>query len=241
MMQDWEEETEVAVGVESEPSDDGINEAATTAFIRSLIPNPGEAYSDMENYAREHRVPIIQPEVAQWLRTFLAVRSYERILEVGTAIGYSTSVLTESSGPSAIVDTIEIDPEKVELARNNLEHLGLSGKVNLHCGDAKDILEQLQGPYDLVFLDAAKGQYLRFLKQIEPMLADQAVVISDNVLFRGMLASKERFKRRKRTIVKRLNQYLNYLMTEGPYTSALMPLGDGMALSVYQKGMETHE
>jgi len=213
----------------------------TTEFIRGLIPPSSEPIARMEHYAQEYHVPIIQPEVAQWLRVFLKTRTFEHVLEIGTAIGYSAAIFAEGIHADGHIDTIEIDAEKVTIACANLDELGYAQTVTVHCGDAADVLETLQGPYDLVFLDAAKGQYLRYLKKIEPMLCDGAVVISDNVLFRGMLASKEKFKKRKRTIVKRLREYLNYLMTAESYESALLPIGDGMAFSVYSKGNTNHE
>lgn len=223
-----------------EAQDALINEGAINApfvveYIRSLVPEEQGRLAEMVQSAEARHIPIVQPEVAQWLRVFIQTRRFNRVLEVGTAIGYSTAIFAGGLRPDGIIETVEISEEAYHEAGDNLEALGLSQKVIRHLGDAAEVLPTLSGPFDLVFIDGAKGQYLKFLKLIEPMLTPDAVVLSDNVLFRGMIASDAAVKRRKRTIVKRMRDFMTYLMAEGPFDTALLPLGDGMAVSVLKQ------
>ncbi len=214
----------------------GINAPFVVAYIRALLPEQKGRLAEMARSAEERGIPIVQPEVARWLEVFMKTRPFFRVLEIGTAIGYSTALFAGGLAPGGLVETVEISEEAYREAGENLEALGLSGQVIRHLGDAAEVLPTLTGPFDLVFIDGAKGQYLRFLKLLEPMLTQEAIVLSDNVLFRGMTATDAAVKRRKRTIVKRMRSYMDYIMAEGPYDTALLPLGDGMAVSVYRGG-----
>lgn len=213
-----------------------INAPFVVEYIRGLLPEQGEKLAEMARIAEARGIPIVQPEVARWLQVFMKTRPFCRVLEIGTAIGYSTALFAGGLAAGGLVETIEISEEAFGEAGENLAALGLSERVILHLGDAAEVLPTLTGPFDLVFIDAAKGQYQKFLKLTEPMLTPDAIVLSDNVLFRGMTASDAAVKRRKRTIVKRMRAYMAYIMTEGPYDTALLPLGDGMAISVYRGG-----
>lgn len=211
-----------------------INAPFIVEYIRELIPPMAGKLAEMVKDAEERHIPIVQPEVARWLQVFMQTRPFHKVLEIGTAIGFSTAILAQGVAPEGRVETVEINAEHYHQAVQNLQALGLEGKVIQHLGDAADVLPTLTGPYDLVFMDGAKGQYRKFLEIIEPQLAPGAIILSDNVLFRGMIASNALVKRRKRTIVTRMRTFMDYLMTDGPYDTALLPLGDGMALSVYK-------
>jgi predicted O-methyltransferase YrrM len=211
-----------------------INAPFIVEYIRELLPPEDGRMAEMVRDAEERYIPIVQPEVARWLQVFMKARPFYRVLEIGTAIGYSTSILAAGLPEGGRLDTIEIRQEHYEKAQENIAALGLENRVVQHLGDAADVLPGLEGPFDLVFMDGAKGQYRKFLEMIEPKLAPGAIILSDNVLFRGMIANSELVKRRKRTIVKRMRTFMDYLMTEGPYDTALLPLGDGMAMSVYK-------
>lgn len=223
--------------VEQEQTDlheGAINAPFIVEYIRALLPPDTARMAEMARDAEERHIPIVQPEVARWLQVFMKTRPFTGVLEIGTAIGYSTSILAAGLPEGGRVDTVEIRPEHYEKAQENLRALGLDNRVTQHLGDAADVLPTLKGPFDLVFMDGAKGQYRKFLEMIEPKLLPGAIILSDNVLFRGMIANTELVKRRKRTIVKRMRTFMDYLMTEGPYDTALLPLGDGMAMSVYR-------
>ncbi len=222
-----------------EPQQTEIHEGAINApfiveYIRALIPEHEGKLAEMVREADSRHIPIVQPEVARWLQIFMKTRPFHHVLEIGTAIGYSTAIFAQGLSPDGIVETIEIREDSYHEAAENLKALGLDSRVKQHLGDALDVLPGLEGPFDLVFMDGAKGQYLRFMEIIEPMLAPGAIILSDNVLFRGMIASDTMVKRRKRTIVKRMRTFMDYLMKDGPYDTALLPLGDGMAISVYK-------
>ncbi len=222
-----------------EPQQTEIHEGAINApfiveYIRELIPPMTGLLAEMVKDAEARHIPIVQPEVARWLQVFMQTRPFHRVLEIGTAIGYSTALLAQGLAPGGRVETVEINEEHYHRATENLQSLGLQDSIVQHLGDAADVLPTLTGPYDFVFMDGAKGQYRKFLEIIEPQLAPGAIILSDNVLFRGMIASDALVKRRKRTIVTRMRTFMDYLMTDGPYNTALLPLGDGMALSVYQ-------
>lgn len=222
-----------------EPQQTEIHEGAINApfiveYIRDLIPPMTGRLAEMVQDAEIRHIPIVQPEVSRWLEVFMKTRPFHKVLEIGTAIGYSTAILAQGLAPGGIVETIEIKEEHYHEAAANLQFLGLQEHVKQYLGDALDVLPNLTGPYDLIFMDGAKGQYRKFLEIIEPQLAPGAVILSDNVLFRGMIASDALVKRRKKTIVTRMRTFMDYLMTEGPYDTALLPLGDGMAVSVYR-------
>ncbi len=221
-----------------EPQQTEIHEGAINApfivdYIRDITPRLTGKLAEMEKDADERHIPIVQPEVARWLKVFMKTRPFYRVLEIGTAIGYSTAILAQGLAPGGIIETIEIKEEHYHTAAENLQTLGLQNQVIQHLGDAEEVLPTLTGPFDLVFMDGAKGQYLKFLEMIQPNLLPGAIILSDNVLFRGMTASNTLVKRRKKTIVTRMRTFIDYLMQDGPYETALLPLGDGMALSVY--------
>lgn len=203
-------------------------------YIRGCLPQADGKLSEMETDALERHIPIIQPEVAQWIRVFMKTRSFSNALEIGTAIGYSTAIIAGELACDGRLDTVEIREDHFFTAQKNLADLKLTSSVVQHLGDAAQVIPTLTGPFDLVFMDGAKGQYRKFLELVEPKLKVGAVVISDNVFFRGMIANPTLVKRRKRTIVTRMKSFMEYMMKDGPYDTALLPLGDGMAVSVYR-------
>lgn len=183
---------------------------------------------ELEEEAERNRVPIIRgPEREILLQA--ADRSYpKRILEVGTAIGYSTLLLA-SHFPKAEIDTLEIDPLRHKRAVDVMEKAGYAKRVHCHLGDAAMLLLQMKGPYDFLYLDGPKGQYLRQLKEAEPKLSDHAVMAADNVLFRGLVKSKEPVPHRYRTLVMRLREYISYVSET--YHTKIYIEGDGLAVS----------
>lgn len=183
---------------------------------------------ELEQEAEERNVPILREEERQLLLEAAESASPKRILEVGTAIGYSTLCLAEHF-PKAEIDTIEIDALRNERALEVMEIAGFSSRVRCHLGDAEEILPTLQGPYDFIYLDGPKGQYLRHLRLIEAKLAKNAVIAADNVLFRGLVRSGNPAPHRYRTIVMRLREYLEYVETH--YDTAVFEEGDGLAVS----------
>lgn len=208
---------------------DKINRDYIEEYLRELLPKK-DNLKDMEAYAKENHVPIIEPEVGQFLKVLLQMQDPKRILEIGTAIGYSASLMAENTSDKTIIDTIERRSDMVELAEKNIKTLGYEDRINVLEGEALDILENLDKKYDFIFMDAAKGHYKEFFDHCMELIEPKGIIVCDNVLFRGMVASDELVKRRKITIVKRLREFLKYISDIKGYTSSIIPIGDGLAI-----------
>ncbi len=208
---------------------DKINRDYIEEYLRELLPEK-DNLKDMEAYAKENHVPIIEPEVGQFLKVLLQMQDPKRILEIGTAIGYSASLMAENTSDKTIIDTIERRRDMVELAEKNIKALGYEDRINVLEGEALDILENLDKKYDFIFMDAAKGHYKEFFDHCMELIEPKGIIVCDNVLFRGMVASDELVKRRKITIVKRLREFLKYISDIKGYTSSIIPIGDGLAI-----------
>ncbi len=215
---------------------ENINHDYITDYIRSLLPEREGIFSEIEQAAvkEESYVPIVEPETAQLLRLFIDMLKPRRILEIGTAVGYSAMLMAAHAGGNTHITTIERYEKAAAAAAENFRRAGFSKQITLLEGDAGEILPDLSGEYEMVFLDGAKGQYPSFLPHITRLLKAGGVLISDNVLYKGMTASHELLVRRKITIVKRLRVYLETLMKDKNFTTSIIPIGDGVAIS-YKK------
>lgn len=200
-------------------------------YIRGLIKDNEGYIKYMEDYAIENHVPIIHKEVAQFLRVIIKSHKIKSILEVGTAIGYSASVMIDAAGEDAHVTTIERSDEMEEIALENIKKLGYEKNITLVKGDALEVLDDIDGKYDMIFLDASKGHYDHFLDKCLDKLKDGGLLISDNVLFRGMVPSNDLLIRRKITIVKRMRKYLENISNDKTLETVILPIGDGIALT----------
>ncbi len=205
-------------------------------FLRGLLPERTGFLQQLEAEAKLEGVPIVQPEVGQLLLSLVRIKGARRILEVGTATGYSALWMAQGLGNGGTLTTIELDAGRAAQARTHFNQwFGSAGPVTLLEGDAREILPKLKGTYDLVFLDAAKGQYPEFLRQVESLLAPGGVLVADNVLFRGMVAQEDaQIPKRYRTLVRRLQEFLKVLSTETQWETTILPIGDGVLVS-YKK------
>lgn len=208
-----------------------ISEDYILDYIRGILPERDLYLKEMEKYAIENHVPIIEPEVAQLLRVLLKMKRPKDILEVGTAIGYSALVMCDAQLGDCRITTIERRDDMIELAEEFILKSPYKSNINIIKGDAEYILSEIEGMYDLIFIDAAKGQYLEFFNRCMDLLRPGGFIVSDNVLFKGMVATDELVVRRKKTIVKRLRQFLRYINELDGYTSSVIPIGDGVALT----------
>ena len=208
-----------------------INEEYIEEYIRSILPENELYLKKLELYAEENHVPIVEIEVAQLLKVLLKIHRPKNILEIGTAIGYSALIMASSTAENCKITTIERRLDMVDLAKNNINNTKYKNRIKVLYGEADEILPNLDEKYDFIFLDAAKGQYLQFFNHCMELLNAKGVIVSDNVLFKGMVASDELVVRRKKTIVKRLRQYLKYINHLEGYTSCIIPIGDGVALT----------
>ncbi|MCR5786506.1 MAG: O-methyltransferase [Acholeplasmatales bacterium] len=184
----------------------------------------------MRDYAKEHNVPIIQDEGLAFLKAIVKLYKPKRILEIGCAIGYSSSMMSIYS--DAEVYTIERDPIMYEQACKNIKALGLENKVHIIFKDALEITNELDGlDFDMIFIDAAKGQYTKFFQKFTTQLKDKGIVVTDNMLFHGFLDA-EIHSRNLRQLVGKLKKYHEFLLTNPDYDTSIYNLGDGMALSI---------
>lgn len=207
-----------------------INEEYIDEYLRELLPKRKDFLSTMEVYAEENHVPIVEPEVAQLIRVFLRSRKPKTILEIGTAIGYSALVMVDTLGGNCHITTIERQENMVDLAKAFISKTPYEKNIEILQGDANDVLDHIEGTFDMIFMDAAKGQYIEFFNKCMKLLKPGGMIIADNVLFRGMVASDELVVRRKITIVKRLRKFLKYINEVEGFTSSVIPIGDGLAL-----------
>lgn len=189
----------------------------------------------MDEYAMMWRVPVIRAAEREFLVGVVKTASPRSVLEIGTAIGYSTLLVAAHSDAAVRVTTLELDGERAAVARDFINQSPWSKRVEILVGDAAESITALSGRYDFVFIDAAKGQYLKYLRLIEPLLLDGAVVVADNVLFRGYVRGLAVTPRRYRTIVKRLNAYLDFVTQSPQWHTDIYEAGDGMAVSYYRR------
>ena len=203
-------------------------------FIRSFDRDRGsDALKTIEEEALRDHVPIIRKDTQELLRILLKMKKPERILEVGTAIGFSSVFMKEHAPEPVRIDTIENYPPRIARARENLKKADPEGIIVLHEGDAADILPVLDQPYDLVFMDAAKGQYIHFLPEVIRLLKPGGILLSDNVLQDGdIFESRYGIRRRNHTIHDRMREYLYALTHHDRLDTVILESGDGAAVSV---------
>ncbi|MBE6048508.1 MAG: O-methyltransferase [Clostridium sp.] len=209
----------------------GITYDYMEEYIKGLVPKREGTLKEIEEFAREHGVPIVQEETGKFLEFMVDMKKPLRILELGTAIGFSSILMYEAAGTEPEIVTIERDPNMIELAKINLKKFNLEQKIKIMEGDCLEILEKLDDPFDLIFMDAGKGHYNHFLPHCLRLLKDDGIIIADNVLFRGMVATDELVKRRKITIVKRMRTYLDMVSNDDELITSVIPMGDGIAIT----------
>lgn len=210
----------------------GVTHDYMELYLRNLIPDDVGILKEMHDFAMENKVPIIQKEGAKFLQFMVTLKKPKKILELGTAIGYSSILMNLASGGNNSITTIERDENMIKLAKENIKKYGLEDKINIVEGDCLEILENLEDEYDMIFMDAGKGHYNHFLPHCLRLLKEDGVIVADNVLFRGMVASKELVQRRKITIVKRMRSYLDMVSSDDNLVTTVIPMGDGIALTI---------
>jgi predicted O-methyltransferase YrrM len=210
-----------------------ITDERFTAYINSLENGNPPYLDELEAFAKNTQVPIIRKEMQSLMRTLLVMNKPKRILEVGTAIGFSALFMKEFMPEDGQIITIEKYEKRIPLAKENFSRFDKKGQITLLEGDAAEILKTLQEPFDFIFMDAAKGQYIHFLPDVLRLLVSGGVLLSDNVLQDGdIIESKYAVTRRDRTIHKRMREYLYTLKNHEELETAILTLGDGVALSV---------
>ena len=185
----------------------------------------------MQEFAIENNVPIIKSSAAEILCKTVAEQKSQRILEIGTAIGYSALLMAQNAAPDAQIITLELSADRIATAQNFIDKSPYKKNITIVAGDAEESLRQLTGKFDFVFVDAAKGQYVKYLRAVLPLLTDTGIIAADNVLFRGYVESIEKPPRRYKTIVKRLREYLQELQEINELETIIYHENDGLAIS----------
>lgn len=202
-------------------------------YIRSLEVPESAVIEAIEQEALRDRVPIIRKEMQSFLKILLMIKRPMRILEVGAAVGFSSILMSEYMPEGGHITTIENYDKRIPIARANFKRAGKEEQIDLIEGDALEVMHGLEEPYDLIFVDAAKGQYIHYLPEVMRLLGTDGVLVSDNVLQEGdIIESRFAVERRNRTIHSRMREYLYELKHHDQLQTSIIPLGDGVALSV---------
>ena len=202
-------------------------------FINSMETENSEILEVIEREALDSYVPIIRKEMQSFLKLLLSIQKPMRVLEVGTAVGFSALLMSEYLPDGAAITTIENYDKRIPIARKNFERAGKEHMITLLEGDAQEVLKTLEGEYDFIFMDAAKGQYIHFLPDVLRLLRAGGLLVSDNVMQEGtIIESRFGVERRDRTIHARMREYLYVLKHHEALITSIVPLGDGVALSV---------
>ncbi len=202
-------------------------------YLTALLPESSDLFKEMEKYALDHSVPIMEPLGIQTLLHFLMIQKPKKILEIGTAIGYSALKMATAL-PDCEVITLERDRVRLSEAIEFLKRSNSGNQITLIEGDALELENEVMkhAPFDAIFIDAAKGQYRKFFELYTPFLSEQGIVYSDNVLFKGLVAVKDHEKTRGMKIAEKLNHYNEWLLQHPNYKTIILDSGDGLAVSL---------
>lgn len=211
------------------------------AYLHALVPSRHELLLEMEQFAKQHYVPIMDIHGIELLLQIIRIQQPRTILEIGTAIGYSALRMAEVC-PNTKIISIERDKDRYELAEQFIQRAGKQTQITIVKKDALEAEQTIQqyGSFDTLFIDAAKGQYQRFFDIYEQYVTSNGIVISDNVLFKGLVYGKNLSDKRKATMVKKIQSFNQALIDHPSYDTVIVPVGDGVAIS-RKRGKSTNE
>ena len=192
-----------------------------------------EELQKIKEKALEEHIPIIMDDTLEVVDKILKETKPKKILEIGTAVGYSAMCFSKYLQEDGIIDTIERDKERIVEAKVNIEKVGVAEKINILEGDAVEILPTLTGKYDMIFIDAAKGKYPFFLKEALRMLEKNGVILADNILYKGYVMSDYN-KHKQRTAVRNLREYIHEVTEDPNLETEILEVGDGLAISKFK-------
>lgn len=192
-----------------------------------------EELQKIKEKALEEHIPIIMDDTLEVVDKILKETKPKKILEIGTAVGYSAMCFSEYLQEDGIIDTIERDKERIAEAKQNIVKVGVAEKINILEGDAVEILPTLTGKYDMIFIDAAKGKYPFFLKEALRMLEKDGVILADNILYKGYVMSDYN-KHKQRTAVRNLREYIHEVTEDPNLETEILEVGDGLAISKFK-------
>ena len=180
--------------------------------------------------ALENHIPIIMDDTLEKIEEILKEEKTKRILEIGTAVGYSATMFAKYTDEDCIIDTIEIDEERAKEAKENIEKIGVADRINIMVGNAVDILPTISQEYDIVFIDAAKGKYPVFLENAIRLIKNGGLILADNILYKGYVMSDYN-KHKQRTAVRNLREYIKEVSENPNLETEILEVGDGLAIS----------
>lgn len=203
-------------------------------YLGDLLPMREELFLEMEEQALQETIPVVTPAVGNFLSWLVKVRGASRILEVGTAIGYSTLWLAKGlEGRVGKIVTVDMNVDRATRALEYFERGGVREKIQVHMGDARKILPNFQaGEFDFIFVDAAKGEYLDYLELVTPLIGKGGIIVVDNVLFRGWVVPGAEYAPKYERMIKHLRKFLKRLNENPEFQTSVLPFGDGLAVSV---------
>ena len=214
-----------------------IVEERMRTFINSLDAGNTPFLDELECSALSEGVPIIRKEMQSFIKTLLALKKPQRILEVGTAVGFSTLLMCEYSQPEMHITTIENYEKRIPIARENIKNAGMEDKITVVQGDALEEMKKMpDASVDFIFMDAAKAQCVHYLKEAVRLMKKGAVLVADNVFQEGdLIESRYIVTRRDRTIHSRMREYLKMIKEEEQLVTTIVPMGDGLTVSVKER------
>ncbi|MBP3464394.1 MAG: O-methyltransferase [Clostridia bacterium] len=184
--------------------------------------------------ALENHIPILMDDTMEKIEEILKKEKPKRILEIGTAVGYSASMFAKNTDEDCIIDTIEISEERAKEAQENIEKIGVKEKINIYIGNAVEILPTMNNEYDIVFIDAAKGKYPIFLEHAIRMIKNEGLILADNILYKGYVMSDYN-EHKQRTAVRHLREYIKEITENDKCESEILEVGDGLAITRVRK------
>lgn len=206
----------------------------TSEYIRELLclAPQDDIERAITEYADENIIAVLLPETAAFLRQTIMLRRPKRILEIGTAIGYSGIIMLKAAAKGAKLYTIELSEERIDIAKGFFEKAGLLDRVIFYTGDSTQIVPNLKGEFDFIFLDGPKAQYCEYLPFLSRLLVDGGVLFCDNVLYNGMVSGENEITNHKGGLVKKLDLFLHKLAADRSFVTSILPVGDGVSLSI---------
>ncbi len=209
-----------------------INRDYIDSYINSLIEEDDEKLKQFREYCEERNLPIIHKEVGQFIKLIIHQLNAKNIIEIGTNVGYSSIFMSRVMKDEGKVVTLERSEKFYKEAIKNISDFGLDDNIKVCFGDAVDILDGVEGSYDIAFIDAAKSYYKIFFDKCLEKMKPGGIILSDNVLYQGMIASDKLVVRRKKTLVRNLRSYLKYISQDDRFVTSVLPLGDGLAVTL---------
>lgn len=211
---------------------DNINYNHIVDYLQKTLPDTKGYLKEMEEYAKENNVPIIQKEVRCFLGTLLKYKAPTNIVELGTAIGYSSLFFSDYINEGGKIITFEREKDYYDIAMSNIEKMGKCDCIEVVFGDAYDNVKKLNGKFDMIFMDANKSMYRYYLDILFPMLSVGGIIICDNILYKGMISNENLAPRKQNTIIENIRDFLTYISHHDKLETSIIPIGDGVSVSV---------